>query len=150
MTADPAKRSELLKAAQKQLAEQEAVIGKLGTASPELTTWLASTRGMVALISNDLPAAAEQFRVAHEGAEQLPESFDLKTRLAFKQRRAFAFIRLGDGKMAEALFRELVAGYDRLNGPNSPEALRVRMNLTQALMIQREFAASIREADASA
>ena len=141
-------REGTLPIAQKQLAEQEAVIGKLGTASPEVTTWLASSRGMVALISNDLPAAAEQFRVAHEGAEQLPESFDLKTRLAFKQRRAFAFIRLGDGKMAETLFRELVAGYDRLNGPDSAEALRVRMNLTQALMIQREFAASIREANA--
>lgn len=140
-------REGTLEMAQKQLAEQEALIKKLGTASPEVETWLASSRGMVALISNDLPTAVEQFRVASEGAEQLPELFDLKTRLAFKQRRAFAFIRLGDGKMAETLFRELVAGYDRLNGPDSAEALRVRMNLTQALMIQREFAASIREAD---
>lgn len=140
-------REGTLQEAQKQLAEQEALIKKLGTASPEVKTWLASTRGMVALISNDLPTAAEQFRLANEGAEQLPELFDLRTRLAFKQRRAFAFIRQGDGKMAETLFRELVAGYDKLNGPDSAEALRVRMNLTQALMIQREFAASIREAD---
>jgi serine/threonine protein kinase/DNA-binding winged helix-turn-helix (wHTH) protein len=140
-------REGTLQDAQKQLAEQEALIRKLGTASPEVTTWLASSRGMVALISNDLPTATEQFRLASEGAEQLPELFDFRTRLAFKQRRAFAFIRMGDGKMAETLFRELVAGYDKLNGPESAEALRVRMNLTQALMIQREFAASIREAD---
>jgi len=141
-------REGTLQLAQKQLAEQEAAIRKLGTAGAEVTTWLASSRGMVALISNDLPAAVEQFRLAYEGAEQLPELFDLKTRLAFKQRRAFAYIRLGDGKMAETLFRELAAGYDKLNGPDSAEALRIRMNLTQALMIQREFAASIREADA--
>ncbi len=83
-----------------------------------------------------------------EGAERLPEFFDLKTRLAFKQRQAFSFIRLGDGRTAEVLFRELIAGYDRLNGPDSAEGLRVRMNLTQALMIQREFAAAIKEADA--
>jgi serine/threonine protein kinase len=140
-------REGTLETAQKQLAEQEAAIRKLGSPAPEVSTWLASARGMVALISNDLPTAAEQFRLAFEGAEQLPESFDLKTRLAFKQRRAFAFIRLGDGKMAETLFRELAAGYDKLNGPGSAEALRIRMNLTQALMIQREFAASIREAD---
>jgi serine/threonine protein kinase len=140
-------REGTLPIAQKQLAEQEAAIKKLGTANPEVTTWLASSRGMVALISNDLPTAVEQFRLASDGAEQLPELFDLKTRLAFKQRRAFAFIRQGDGKMAETLFRELAAGYDRLNGPDSAEALRIRMNLTQALMIQREFAASIKEAD---
>ena len=141
-------RAGTLETAQKQLVEQEALVRRLGTASPEVTTWLASSRGMIALISNDLPKAAEQFRVASEGAEQLPELFDLKTRLAFKQRRAFTFIRLGDGKTAETLFRELVAGYDKLNGPESAEALRIRMNLTQALMIQREFAASIREANA--
>jgi len=141
-------RAGTLETAQKQLIEQEALIKRLGTASPEVTTWLASSRGMVALISNDLAKASEQFRLASDGAEQMPERFDLKTRLAFKQRRAFAFIRLGDGKAAEILFRELVAGYDRVNGPDSAEALRIRMNLTQALMIQREFAASIREADA--
>ena len=141
-------REGTLDLARKLLAEQEEQIKRLGTASPEVTTWLASTRGMVALIANDLPVAVEQFRLASEGAERAPELFDLKTRLAFKQRRAFAFIRLGDGKMAETLFRELVAGYDKLNGPDSAEALRIRMNLTQALMIQREFASSIREADA--
>src|SRR6185312_13357174 len=97
----------------------ESLIRQLGTARPETTTWLASSRGMVALIRNDLPTATEQFRLASDGAEQLPELFDLKTRLAFKQRRAFALIRLGDGKTAETLFRELVAGYDRLNGPDS-------------------------------
>ena len=140
-------REGTLPIAQKQLAEQEAAIRKLGTASAEVSTWLASSRGMVALISNELPTAVEQFRLAYERAEELPELFDLKTRLAFKQRRAFAYIRLGDGKMAETLFRELAAGYDKLNGPDSAEALRIRMNLTQALMIQREFAASIREAD---
>lgn len=140
-------REGTLELAQKQLAEQEMLIERLGTPSPQVTTWLASSRGMVALIANDLPVATEQFRLASEGAEQLPELFDMKTRLAFKQRRAFAFIRLGDGKMAETLFRELIAGYDKLNGPDSAEALRIRMNLTQALMIQREFAASIQEAN---
>jgi eukaryotic-like serine/threonine-protein kinase len=140
-------REGTLEAAQRQLAEQEELIRRAGTVRPEVTTWLASSRGMVALIKNDLPVATEQFRLASEGAEQLPEFFDLKTRLAFKQRRAFAFIRLGDGVAAETLFRELAAGYDRLNGPDSAEGLRIRMNLTQALMIQREFAAAIKEAD---
>jgi len=141
-------REGTLEAAEKQLAEQEELIRRAGTVRPEVTAWLASSRGMVALIKNDLPVATEQFRLASEGAEGLPELFDLKTRLAFKQRRAFAFIRLGDGVAAERLFRELAAGYDRLNGPDSAEGLRIRMNLTQALMIQREFAAAIKEADA--
>ena len=140
-------RAGTLESAQKQLAEQEALIARVGTVRPEVAAWLASSRGMVALIKNDLPVATEQFRLAAEGAERLPEFFDLKTRLAFKQRQAFSYIRLGDGRTAEVLFRELIAGYDRLNGPDSAEGLRVRMNLTQALMIQREFAAAIKEAD---
>ena len=140
-------RAGTLESAVKQLGEQEDLIRRAGTVRPEVGAWLASSRGMVALIKNDLPVAVEQFRLASEGAERLPELFDVKTRLAFKQRRAFAFIRLGDGKAAETLFRELAAGYDRLNGPDSAEGLRIRMNLTQALMIQREFAAAIKEAD---
>jgi hypothetical protein len=141
-------RAGTLESAEKQLGEQEELIRRAGTVRPEVETWLASSRGMVALIRNDLPVAVEQFRLASEGTERLPELFDMKTRLAFKQRRAFAFIRLGDGRAAETLFRELAAGYDRLNGPDSAEGLRIRMNLTQALMIQREFAAAIKEADA--
>lgn len=140
-------RAGTLESAQRQLAEQEALLGRVGTVRPEVAAWLASSRGMVALIENNLPVASEQFKLATEGAERLPELFDLKTRLAFKQRQAFSYIRLGDGRTAEVLFRELIAGYDRLNGPDSAEGLRVRMNLTQALMIQREFAAAIAEAD---
>jgi eukaryotic-like serine/threonine-protein kinase len=140
-------RAGTLESAQKQLAEQEALLLRAGTVRPEVATWLASSRGMVALIRNDLPVASAQFKLAAEGAESMPDLFDQRTRLAFKQRQAFSFIRLGDGAKAETLFRELLAGYDRLNGPDSPESLRVQMNLTQALMIQREFAAAIREAD---
>jgi eukaryotic-like serine/threonine-protein kinase len=133
--------------AEKLFAEQEALLARVGTPRPELSVWLASAKGMIGLIKNDLPTAAEQFRLAATKAEQLPERFDHQTRLTFKQRQAFTFIRLGDGQQAEDLFRELIAGYGKLKGPDSAEALMVRMNLVQALMIQREHAAAIAEAE---
>ena len=140
-------RGGTLEPAEKLFAEQEALVARVGTPRPELPVWLASAKGMIGLIKNDLPTAAEQFRLAATKAEQLPELFDLRTRLTFKQRQAFTFIRLGDGQQAEDLFRELIAGYGKLKGPDSAEALMVRMNLVQALMIQREHAAAIAEAE---
>jgi serine/threonine protein kinase/DNA-binding winged helix-turn-helix (wHTH) protein len=136
-----------LEPAEKLFAEQEALIQRVGTARPELAVWRASAHGMIGLIKNDLATAADEFRIAAGSSEQLPEIFDLQTRLTFKQRQAFTFIRLGDGQQAERLFRELVAGYGRLKGPDSAEVLMVRMNLVQALMIQREHAAAIAEAE---
>ena len=141
-------RGGTLEGAEKLFADQQSLIGRLGSVRPEVAVWLASAHGMIGLIKNDLPTAAAQFRLAAEGAEQLPEVFDLRTRLTFKQRRAFTFIRLGDGARAETLFRELIAGYGRLNGEDSAEVLMVRLNLAQSLMIQREHAAAILEADA--
>jgi eukaryotic-like serine/threonine-protein kinase len=137
-----------LEDAEKLFAEQETAVRRLGSSRPEVGVWLASARGMIGLIKNDLPTASEQFRLAAEGAQRLPEIFDLQTRLTFKQRQAFTFIRLGEGEKAETLFRELAAGYARLSGPDSPEVLMVRLNVAQALMIQREHAAAIAEADA--
>jgi DNA-binding winged helix-turn-helix (wHTH) protein/serine/threonine protein kinase len=141
-------RAGTLDVARKLLAEQEALALRVPRPRPELAVWLESARGMVALIGNDLPMAEKSFRLAAEGADRLPDVFDLASRLTFKQRLAFTFIRSGDGKQAELLFRELAAGYGKLKGPDAPEALMVRMNLTQALMIQREHAATIAEADA--
>ena len=141
-------RGGTLEDAEKLFAEQEAAIRKVSSPRPEIAVWAASAHGMIGLIKNDLPTAAEQFRLAADGAQRLPEIFDLQTRLTFKQRQAFTFIRLGEGEKAETLFRELAAGYGRLNGPDSAEVLMVRLNIAQALMIQRDHAAAIAEADA--
>jgi eukaryotic-like serine/threonine-protein kinase len=141
-------RAGTLEVARKLLDEQAALAARAVKPRPELAVWLNSARGMLGLIGNDLPVAEKEFRLAAEGAERLPEVFDLASRLTFKQRQAFTFIRMGDGKQAELLFRELAAGYAMLKGPDAPEALMVRMNLTQALMVQREHAATIAEADA--
>jgi DNA-binding winged helix-turn-helix (wHTH) protein len=130
------------------LRGQEALIAPLRRLPPELLVWLASARGMVALIGDDPKQAAQQFHQASMGAAALPALFDAGTRLNFKQREAFALIRLGDGRAAEALQRELLRSYATLRGPDSPEALRVRLNLVQSLMVQYRFADAIAEATA--
>jgi serine/threonine protein kinase/DNA-binding winged helix-turn-helix (wHTH) protein len=127
------------------LAEQESRIARISQPREDLPVWLASARGMIALIENNAKLAAEQFQAASERAEKLP-GFDENARFTLKQKLAFASIRLGDGAKAERLFRELIAALSRTSGPESPSVLRVRLNVAQAFMIQGKNREAIEEA----
>src|SRR5712671_1698476 len=129
------------------LEQQKAIIAKLAHPRPELTVWLSSAQGMVALIANDAKSAAENFQAAVDGAAVLPE-FDETARLTFKQRLGFSYIRLGEGAKAEQTFRELIAAFTRVAGPDSPHVLRVRLNLAQAFMIQNKHEEAVQETTA--
>ncbi|HEX4595814.1 MAG TPA: protein kinase, partial [Bryobacteraceae bacterium] len=126
------------------LAEQESRLAKLSETPADLPVWLASARGMIALIANDAKSATEQFQKAYDRTLTLPE-FDETARLTLKQRLAFSYIRLGEGARAEQLIRELIAAFTRLQGPDSPSVLRVRLNLAQAFMIQNKYKEAIEE-----
>lgn len=128
------------------LAQQEALIAKLPRLRPDLPVWLSSARGMIALIDNDAKGAAENFQAAVERAQVLP-AFDESARLTFKQRLGFSYIRLGEGAKAEQSFRELIGDFTRVTGPESPNVLRVRLNLAQAYMIQNKHAEAVKEAN---
>jgi serine/threonine protein kinase/DNA-binding winged helix-turn-helix (wHTH) protein len=129
------------------LEQQKALIAKLAHPRPDLPVWLSSAQGMVALIDNNAKAAAENFQAAVDGAKGLPE-FDEAARLTFEQRLGFSYIRLGEGAKAEQTFRELIAAFTRVAGPESPNVLRVRLNLAQAFMIEKKHADAVREATA--
>jgi DNA-binding winged helix-turn-helix (wHTH) protein/serine/threonine protein kinase len=129
------------------LEQQKALIARLSDPRPDLPVWLASAEGMIALVENNAKSAAENFQAAVEKADVLPE-FDESARLTFKQRLAFSYIRLGEGAKAEQLFRELIAAFTRVAGPDSPHVLRVRLNLAQALMIQNKHEDAVKEANA--
>jgi hypothetical protein len=124
-----------LAAARSILKEQEALLARIPRPREEVAVWLASARGMIALIANDAKMAVEQFQAAWDQAQRL-ESFDPSARLTLKQRMAFANIRLGEGARAERLFRELIAAFSATDGAESAAVLRVRLNLAQAFMIQ--------------
>lgn len=129
------------------LADQEALIAKLPKPRSDVPVWLASARGMIALIDNNAKGAAENFQSAVEKAELLP-MFDESARLTFKQRLGFSYIRLGEGAKAEQTFRDLILAFTRVTGPESPNVLRVRLNLAQAYMIQNKHADAVKEANA--
>ncbi len=128
------------------LAQQEALMAKLPRPRPDLSVWLSSARGMIALIDNNAKSAADNFQSAVQGAELLP-TFDESARLTFKQRLAFSYIRLGTGAKAEQLCRELILAFTRVTGPDSPNVLRVRLNLAQAYMIQNKHEEAVKEAN---
>ena len=114
---------------------------------PDIAVWLASARGMVALVGNDIKRAKAQFALAVDGAAKLPQ-FDQLARLTLRQRLAFTKVRLGDGPGAEHDFRALARDYAAIEGPDGPDVLMTRMNITQALMIGHHQEAAIAEATA--
>jgi hypothetical protein len=126
------------------LAQQESLLAKISRPREDVPVWLHSARGMIALIGNNAKLAAEEFGTAYRDAASLA-TFDESTRLTLKQRLAFAHIRLGDGAGAERLIRELIADFSRINGADSPQVLRVRLNLAQAFMIQGKNKEAIQE-----
>ena len=129
------------------LEQQKALIAKLAHPRPELPVWLSSAQGMVALIENDAKSAVENFQAAVDKADVLPE-FDESARLTFKQRLGFSYIRMGQGAKAEQTFRDLIVAFTRVAGADSPNVLRVRLNLAQAFMIQNKHAEAVAEATA--
>jgi DNA-binding winged helix-turn-helix (wHTH) protein/serine/threonine protein kinase len=128
------------------LQQQEALIARLPHPLPDLPVWLSSAKGMVALIDNNAKSAAENFQAAVDQANALPE-FDESARLTFKQRLGFSYIRLGEGAKAEQTFRDLIAAFTRVVGPDSPHVLRVRLNLAQAFMIEKKYSDAVQEAN---
>jgi len=126
------------------LSGQEAKVAKLAHPRNDLLIWLSNARGMIALIDNNAQSAKQNFQAAADQASSVPQ-IDENTRLAFKQRLAFSNIRLGNGVEAERLFRELISSYSRTSGPDSPDVLRVRLNLAQAFMIQNKNAEAVDE-----
>jgi len=129
------------------LDKQEALIKRVQHPRSDLPVWLSSARGMIDLIDNNAKGAAKNFGDAVAAADVLP-MFDESARLTFKQRLAFSYIRLGDGAKAEQLFRELIVAFTRVAGPESPNVLRVRLNLAQAYMIQNKHREAVQEANA--
>jgi serine/threonine protein kinase len=135
-----------LPVAKKILVDQEALLAKIPKPRADLNVWLLSARGMIALIGNDAKSAVQNFQAAQDAAQKLP-SFDQRTRLDLKQRLVFAYIRFGDPAKAEQLARELIAEYSSVAGADSPNVLRVRLNLAQALMNESKFAEAVQEAN---
>jgi serine/threonine protein kinase len=128
------------------LAEQEALLPKIIHPRKDLPVWFSTAKGMIALIENDAKAANLNFKAASDAADALPD-FDETARYNLRQRLAFTYIRLGDGATAERLARELIAGYSSSNAPDSPYVLRVRLNLSQAFMIEGKYEDAVKEAD---
>ena len=129
------------------IASQEASLAKIKQPRKDLSVWLHTAKGMLALVESDAKSANQNFRAASDAAADLPD-FDQIARFNLRQRLAFTYIRLGDGATAERLARELIAAYSKAAGPDSPYVLRVRLNLAQALMIEAKFKDSVQEANA--
>jgi eukaryotic-like serine/threonine-protein kinase len=140
-------QSDALPTAKQIVGRQEALIARLNKPREDLAVWLATAKGMIALVDGDAKSANQFFKSASDAASSLPE-FDEIARFNLRQRLAFTYIRLGDGATAERLTRELITAYSSTNGPDSPYVLRVRLNLAQAFMIQRKFADAVQEANA--
>jgi len=125
---------------------QESLLARIPHPRGDLNVWLATAKGMIALVESDAKSANQYFQQASDAASNAPE-LDEIARFNLRQRLAFTYIRLGDGATAERLARQLIAAYSSTKGADSPYVLRVRLNLAQAFMIERKFQDAVREAD---
>jgi eukaryotic-like serine/threonine-protein kinase len=104
-----------------------------------------AARGDIAIAENDARSANTYFATALQRAETMPSVFDEDRQRRIKGLLAFSYIRLGDGAKAEPLFREIAEEYSGIGGPASPDALRTRIYLSQALLTQGKYAEAVRE-----
>lgn len=119
-------------------AAQSAIAAR-GIDSLETTVWLESARGMIALATEDVPAAQEHYGRAYRTAQRLPEAFSGRQVVNFGQRHAFSMLRLGQGPEAERALRPLVDRMTRLAGVDHPDTLLLRLNFAQSLLVQQRF-----------
>jgi hypothetical protein len=115
----------LVAAARRSLGPERA-----GNGAPAV--WLEAAEGMIALAAEDVPNARDHSGRAATLADALPERFDERQRLNLHQRHAFTLLRLGDPAGAARELTPLVAAMSRLQGPDHPDTLLLRLNLAQA------------------
>jgi eukaryotic-like serine/threonine-protein kinase len=131
--------------AQSSLKDAEAAAAQIVPPDPEVAVRILYTGGIIELAQGNITAANQNFGDALKLALKLP-SFDPATLLKIKHRLAFTYIRMSEGAKAESLFRELISdssnsGYAELN-------TIFRINLAQALLIERKYSEAIDEANA--
>ncbi|MGN6424601.1 MAG: protein kinase domain-containing protein [Asticcacaulis sp.] len=138
-------QADSLDRARKLLADETAQLPPPDRMDPETQVWLSSARGMLSLADGDPKTALAQFGAAATGADALPNLFNARLRNDFHQRHAFTYVRLGDGKSAEAEIRPLLAAQMQLLGPKNPDVLILRLNLGQAYLFQQRYTDAVRE-----
>jgi DNA-binding winged helix-turn-helix (wHTH) protein/tetratricopeptide (TPR) repeat protein len=138
-------QAESLDRARKLLNDEAGRLPPPAQMDPETRVWLNSARGMLSLAGGDPKTALAQFGAAASGADALPNAFNARLRNDFHQRHAFTYIRLGDGKAAEAEIRPLLAAQTQLLGAKNPDVLILRLNLGQAFLFQQRYADAVSE-----
>jgi serine/threonine-protein kinase len=129
------------------LADAERTMARVAKPKTDLTVWLYTARGFIAL-SETNPRGAEQNFSAALHAVSADPSFDEMAREKVRELIAVSYIKRGDGIRAEPLCREVVATLARTAGRDSPDVLRARLYLAQSLYVQRKFTDAIEEANA--
>ncbi|MGD0986442.1 MAG: protein kinase [Candidatus Sulfotelmatobacter sp.] len=132
--------------AQSTLKDTESAIARIASPDRELAVWLPYTRGVIAIQSNNGQAANKNLTEAFRQAQMIP-SFDQAALWKIQQVLAFSYIRLGDGAKAEALYRNLIDTFKKIDGPDSARALLMGSYLSETLMMQRKYAEEIQLAN---
>jgi non-specific serine/threonine protein kinase len=111
--------------------------------SGEPAVWLELAEGTIAMVAEQVPAARDHYARAAALADKMPDRFDERQRLNMHQRHAFALARLGETANAVRELTPLVAAMSRLQGPDSPDTLLLRLNLAQTKANSGDFAAAL-------
>jgi DNA-binding winged helix-turn-helix (wHTH) protein len=118
-------------------------IAKLGSHGGEATVWLHNASAMQQMLGGDVHLAQVEFGKAADGADALPHIFNEATRLTFRRREAFAYLRLGDWSVARDMMSSLLGRERAVNGTSHPETLQLELNLAQVQLVLGDAAAAL-------
>gem|GEM_PF-6644537 len=131
----------------KQLLTKELpAIQSLRHPSPKVIFARLDVEGMIALSSGDSMTAKRKFQDAMNLASADP-SISVERRLSEQARLCFIQAHTGEAGEAVACFKSLVPRYKKTYGEGSARFLNLRINLAQALLLDKQFAAALKESD---
>lgn len=133
--------------AERIIKEVETAAFRTNRPNREIDVRILSSRGLIAMTQSDPRKANGLFEQALHLARAIP-GFDVFALQKIEQRLAFTFIRLGEGAKAEALFRDLIDVSLKQGVEGDLNALPFRVNLAQALLVERKYDDVIKEVDA--
>ena len=117
------------------IAAAKAHLPAAGPEGAEAQAWYRYVDGMLSIGEGHADQARRSFAAAAATADAMPSLFDQHARFMFRQREAFASLRLGDWKSAQDGFDALLARTATIEGKRSADALQTELNLGQVALL---------------
>ena len=125
---------------------QQAILARTGKESLEVPIWADYAQGLIQMYSSNAQHAAVTFQAGLHAAQSLPR-FNPGVILMMQQLLAVSETRIGEGRKAEALIKEMMITVKRLHYTDKPNLTNLGINLAQAYLSEQKNQETINTID---